>query len=268
MTRPTPSSRLSVLLVTDIVGSTDLKRRLGLEAYARLLAEHDALFKRLIADYPSAEILKDTGDGYFASFATTSDAVRFALRFQQALPQSNGATSTSPAALRVRVGVHVGEVAQMEPEATGKPKIVGLAADVVARIAHLALGGQILLTRFAFNEARQFISSMPAQDDSPTHGQALRWVAHGPYRLRGADEPIDVFEVGVDGVSPLVPPPGNEDARRAVGSLDEEMLGWRPAIGLEIPDRQHWLLERRLGEGGFGEVWLGHHAKLGVRHVF
>src|SRR5688572_18198453 len=141
-------SRLVVLLVTDIVGSTELKSRIGLAAYARLLARHDELFKQLIAAHPESEILKDTGDGYFAGFATTSDAVRFALRLQSALR----AGEWDPEPLRVRVGIHVGEVAQMDEEQTGKPKIVGLAADVATRVAKLAEGGQILLTRFAFNE--------------------------------------------------------------------------------------------------------------------
>ena len=87
MLQAATASRLSVLLLTDIVGSTDLKTRLGLSEYARRLARHDEVFKQLITEYPSAEILKDTGDGYFASFATTSDAVRFALRFQRALAE-------------------------------------------------------------------------------------------------------------------------------------------------------------------------------------
>src|SRR3954453_2057472 len=171
---PHTTSRLIVLLVTDIVGSTELKGRVGLAAYAELLRRHDELFKQFIAQMPAAEILKDTGDGYFASFPTTSDAVRFALQFQQALREKDW----DPEPLKVRVGIHVGEVAQMEREATGKPKLVGLAADVVARVAHLAEGGQILLTRFAFNEARQFVPSMPAGDGSATaatNGQALRW---------------------------------------------------------------------------------------------
>src|SRR5262245_3505021 len=223
-------SRLIVLLVTDIVGSTDLKGRVGLAAYARMLAAHDALFKGLIATFPSAEILSDTGDGYFASFATTSEAVRFALRFQHALSR----VVWDAESLRVRVGVHVGEVAQMEAEASGKRKLVGLAADVVTRVTHLAEGGQILLTRFAFNEARQFVSALPlppgegrgegAQDDQEA-SHVLRWVAHGEYRLRGADDPVEVFEVGVEGTAPLRAPAGNADARRAVALDDEETLG-------------------------------------------
>jgi serine/threonine-protein kinase len=267
------SSRLTVLLLTDIVGSTDLKSRLGLAEYARRLARHDQIFKHLIEVTRDAEILKDTGDGYFASFMTTSDAVRFALRFQQALHEekwSDGTAAGAAAAdpLRVRIGIHVGEVAQMDKEQTGKPKIVGMAADIVSRVMHLALGGQILLTRFAFNEARQFVFSDRAPGPADGSDAELTWVAHGPYLFKGADEPIDIFEVGVESVAPLTAPPDNEDARRVVPLGEDETLGWRPAAGSDVPDRPQWELQRRLGEGGFGEVWLARHVKLGSRRVF
>jgi serine/threonine-protein kinase len=277
-------SRLSVLLVTDIVGSTSLKGRIGLSGYARLLAAHDALFKRLVASYQGAEILQDTGDGYFASFATTSDAVRFALRFQHELRD----VARDPEPVHVRVGIHAGEVAQMPSDGLGQPKLVGMAADLVARVAGMAVGGQILMTRFAFNEARQFVSTFPRSgtgEDSNGHGKAngngdglddrtaagapsLKWVAHGPYRLRGSDELTEIFEVGVENEAPMQPPAGGDAARRAVAEDDEDTLGWRPAVGLEVPGRAPWLLERRLGAGGFGEVWLARHKKLGTRRVF
>ena len=42
---------------------------------------------------------------------------------------------------------------------------------------------------------------------------------------------------------------------------------WKPAVGAVIP-RTHWQLDRPLGEGGAGEVWLGHHQELGDQRVF
>ena len=45
-------------------------------------------------------------------------------------------------------------------------------------------------------------------------------------------------------------------------------LGWRPAIGLLIPGREHWRLVEQLGSGAIGEVWLAAHDKTHARRVF
>src|SRR5262245_15270020 len=171
-------SRLMVLLFTDIVGSVDLKTRIGTAAYAAVLAKHDEVFRQLVHAAAGAEILTDTGDGFFACFGSASDAVRAALLFQQLI-----ARDARP--LRVRIGLHVGEVAHVG-DAGGKSKVIGLAADFASRLTHLAGAGQILLTRFPFNEARQFVRSHPPIADAPdSHPPELRWVAHGEYLFKG-----------------------------------------------------------------------------------
>ena len=42
---------------------------------------------------------------------------------------------------------------------------------------------------------------------------------------------------------------------------------WKPQAGAVIP-RTRWQLDSRLGEGGVGEVWRGHHQELGDQRVF
>jgi serine/threonine-protein kinase len=254
-----PATQLAVLVFTDIVGSTQLKDKLGTGAYTKLLTRHNQLFEAGIKECRGAQTVKHTGDGYFASFPTASDAVRFALMFQARMTLEPWGNRP----LHTRVGIHIGEVAIVDM--AGRRDVVGFSADVAARIMSLALGNQILLTRQAFNDARQFVSQAPnvLQGAPP-----LRWMAHGPYLFKGTDEPLEVYEVGIEGVSPLMRPPDSDKVRHVAAHDQEPTLGWRPAVGLPIPGKPGWDLERKLGEGGFGEVWLGIHRRIGDRRVF
>ena len=252
-------------MFTDVVGSTQLKHRIGVDAYVRLLRRHDELFKHALADAPGSEILQDTGDGYFVAFANVTDAVRCALRFQHAL--GTEPTGGAPP-LRIRIGIHLGQLAVID-DTVDRPRVVGIAADIASRLTALAQPGQILLSRVVFDESRQFLRDHPAATDgAKTNGLVLRWVAHGDYLFKGADDPMEVFEVGAVGEAPLSPPADTDKARRSVSREDSETLGWRPAVGLQVPQRPMWLLQRKLGEGTFGEVWLAAHEKLKQQRVF
>lgn len=240
-----------------------MKAELGVPVYSAALRRHNALFEGLGAKFPDMRIVKNMGDGYFAIFAGIADAVRFALLFQHAMRVEPWGT----APLKTRVGIHAGEVSDIET--LGQADVVAPAADMAARIMSLALGGQILLTRTPFDEARHFLREhppIPGGNGAPL--PALRWLAHGPYRAKGADDALDVFEVGADELAPLMPPPDSGKVKRAIRAGEEDVLGWRPAVGLEVPERPGWMLVQRLGAGGFGEVWVAEHAKLGEKRAF
>ena len=251
-------------MFTDIVGSVDLRRRIGDAAAAQIIRRHDDLFRRTVGAFAYAEILKDLGDGFLARFSSASDAVHAALHFQQTLRQENW----NGESVQARIGLHLGEVSEMEvEETTGKPKLSGLAVDITARVMGLSLPGQILMTRAAFDNARQYVREHQSAEGS-TPATTRKWMAHGRYLFKGAEEPLEVFEVGEVGIAPLRVPPDSEKARRAVAADQEETLGWRPAVGMDIPERKNWILDRKLGEGGFGEVWLGEHTQSKARRVF
>lgn len=256
-------SRLMVLLFTDVVGSVDKKSRLGVAAYARLIARHDALFRESLAPYPDAEVNKDTGDGFLAHFERVDSAVGAALTFLQALRAEPWAGEP----LEVRVGLHSGQV-EVLPDAHGAPpKLVGLPVDLAARIMGLALPGQVLVSRNVFDDARQYLREHPPAPGLAS-GHSLEWRAHGSYLFKGQDEPLPVFEVGAAGLAPLAPPPDSEKARRDVPPGEEPTLGWRPAVGLPIPFRDGWELVAKVGEGGFGEAWLGRNRRTKAERIF
>ncbi len=256
---PDTASRIAVLIFSDLVGSTALPGKFGAAAYAAALRMHNESFERLAAE-EGITIVKFTGDGYFASCPSAAGAVRFALRFQQALRDM----AWGEVALATRLGIHLGEVSDIT--AAGRTDLIGSAANLASRIMSLGLGGQILLSRAPFDEGRLHVSAHPPLRNAEV--PALEWLAHGPYRFNGYDEPIEVFEVGAKNLAPLVPPPDGEKARRALRPGDEETLGWRPAEGLEIPGRTGWRIAEKLGAGGFGEVWAGQHAKTRERRAF
>lgn len=227
-----------------------------------LAARHDRMARDLLARFGGLEV--DKQDGFLHLFERAADAVGYALAYHQALARLSQEADVELAA---GVSLHLGEVLlRRNPPADvargARPlEVEGEARSTVARLASLAAGRQTLLTRAVFDLARR-----SAVDD--TLGAArLHWLAHGAYVFTGVPEPLEVFEVGVEGFAPLAEPPGSAVSRRQVAVDDEPTLGWRPAPGQPIPRRPNWVLEARLGEGGFGEVWLARH-KSGDRRVF
>ena len=256
---PATNSATKVFLFTDLVDSTAWKKILGDRDYAvELRQPHDRLFRELLASFPGAVERDNAGDGFLATFANPSDAVQFSLKFHHTLKTFNWGQSVrkAPKLPFTRIGIHLGEVVEYSDQAG--MKVAGQAVDLAARVMSLGLGGQTLLTRHAFDSARQNV-----RDES------LSWPAHGRYRLKGNEnDPLEIYEVGVVGESPLTPPPDSDKAKRVILDPDDDTGSWRPAAGLAIPRRDGWVIESKLGEGGFGEVWLARHKRAKDTRVF
>ena len=249
---------LVTLVFTDIVGSTALKEALGdREAVARI-QQHHALVRDLLRTIPQAKEVSTAGDSFFLIFNKPADAVRFALRLQH---QLRWLARESSHPIRDRIGIHLGEVV-VEQEAGEAHDLHGLHVDLAARVMGLAKGDQILLSRAAFDSARNAFGDGELED----LGQ-LNWLSHGTYSLAGVEDLIEVCEVGEAGSAQLKAPTDAPKAQRKISRDDEPVVGWRPAVAQLVPKTQ-WLLEKKLGEGGFGEVWLGRHQTLKEHRVF
>jgi class 3 adenylate cyclase len=125
-----PDRLLTTLLFTDIVDSTNRAAELGDRRWRDLLDQHHALVRTQLERYAGREI-GTTGDGFFASFASPTQAVRCALAAVDAV----GALG-----VQIRAGVHTGEV-----EVRGDD-LGGLAVHIAARVSAAADPGEVLVS--------------------------------------------------------------------------------------------------------------------------
>ena len=191
------------LLFTDVVDSTRMVEQLGNARAAQVWLAHDLRARELLRRHRGREI--DRTDGFFLLFDRTIEAARFAVDYHDALRELE---------LSARVGIHVGSVILRENTSDdvargAKPlEVEGLAKPLAARVMSLARGRQTLMTAAARD----------ALDEAPPDGSETR--RHGHYRLKGVEEPVEIFELGVCNASPFMPPADADKAYRVVRSGD------------------------------------------------
>jgi class 3 adenylate cyclase len=165
-----PARSTAIVLFTDLVGSTELRSRLGEAAAEDLRRRHDALVTGGITG-SGGTVVKNLGDGFMATFGGASDAVAAAIAIQQAIARHNRAGSTP---IQVRVGISAGDVVFEDDDCFGTPVIEA------ARLCAAAQGGQILSS------------------------EIVRWMAHageeaftpvGSLELKGLARPLPTVQV-------------------------------------------------------------------------
>jgi Tol biopolymer transport system component/serine/threonine protein kinase len=202
-----PDVTVETLVMTDLLDSTRLVDALGDARAAEVFEQHDRVARDLLFD-SGMEI--DHTDGFLLLFDRPSTAVSYTVAYHRRLRDLSDELGVTLAA---RVGIHIGEVrlrrnSQADIQRGAKHiEVEGLSKPVVARLTSLATGGQTLLTKAAFDVAKR------ATVGSAEHAD-LRWMSHGRYAAQGLDEPLDVFEVGIEGEAPLVAPVDSDKARR------------------------------------------------------
>jgi len=120
----------TTILFTDIVASTEQAAKFGHRAWTQVTDAHDAMVRGALQRHRGHEV-KTIGDGFLATFDSTSRAVRAAMDIVK-LAKAIG--------IEVRAGVHTGEVELRTDD------VVGLAVSITKRVCDLAGRGQVYVS--------------------------------------------------------------------------------------------------------------------------
>jgi class 3 adenylate cyclase/alpha-beta hydrolase superfamily lysophospholipase len=153
---------VATVLFTDIVGSTERAGQIGDAAWRALLDEHDAVAARAVQS-AGGSIVKTTGDGVLATFAGPSHAMAAVRQLQE---------SAVLLGVSIRAGVHTGEIERRADD------IGGIGVHIAARLANMAGGGEVLVSRTTRDLAV---------------GSKIEFDDRGMHTLKGVPEPWQVF---------------------------------------------------------------------------
>ncbi len=199
--RQSRNTSVLTILFTDIQGFTRLTEERGDAFSNEMRRAHDAILVPAIERDGAGRVIKHIGDAVMAVFAEPSAAVARALEIQGALGEYNAGHPGQPPLL-VRIGLHMGQVTVEDKMSLD---VFGRHVNRASRVEGLAAGGHVYLTYSVFDSARGWMAGRP--------GEAA-WVSHGRYRVKGIDEPLEIFEAYRPGAArPQAPQGARKETR-------------------------------------------------------
>ncbi len=162
-----PSSQLSAIMFSDIVGYTTMMA--GDEARALRSLEVSSRAHRESIARNGGKLLKEMGDGILATFPSVSSAVASAREIQ--------AEARADGTFQLRIGIHVGEVTR-----TGGD-VFGDGVNIASRIQTLAEPGTIVASKTVY--------------DNVKNKDGVVAVDLGPTELKGVDQPVRLYSIEV-----------------------------------------------------------------------
>src|SRR5690242_6422695 len=163
--------RTTVLMKTDIAGSTPRFRLLLAADQQALLQEHRAFITRCAADH-CGQIVQSAGDGYWLEFPSVTAAARSAIAIQEALRLAQPNKGDDRLSIRIVIGV--GDIAVLDDV------LIGDVVPLVVRIETITPRDEIYLTSAAH------LALTPAE---------IRTGLVGDFQLPGFATPVSVYRV-------------------------------------------------------------------------
>jgi adenylate cyclase len=171
------TSKLMAVMAADVVGYTRLTELSEFGTHARLRALRVNTIDPCIVSY-RGRVIKNTGDGFLASFDSSVDALRCALEIQHEVPlQEAGAPEDRK--IRFRIGLNAGEVILEEED------IFGTSVNIAARLEQVSPPGGIVVSDSLHASAKSIID-VPIED-------------LGAVELKNLSQPVHAYSLQVAG---------------------------------------------------------------------
>jgi adenylate cyclase len=178
-----PVRRLAAILAADVAGYSRLMGADEEGTHERLKAHLRELVNPKIDEH-RGRIVKNTGDGFLAEFASVVDAARCAVEIQRGMVDREP-ESPEERQIRFRIGINLGDVIAEEHD------IFGDGVNIAARLEALAEPGGICISRTVRDHIRDKLP-FPLED-------------MGEQQVKNIARPVRVYRV-CDRASPIEQP--------------------------------------------------------------
>ena len=130
------------VMFTDLVGSTEIRSRVGEDAAEVLRAVHDELLTEAIGSN-GGQVVKHLGDGLMATFTSAAGAVAAAVVMQQELDLHNRRSDAER--MQIRVGISIGDVTFDGDDCFGLPVVEAQRLEASAEPATIRCAEMVML---------------------------------------------------------------------------------------------------------------------------
>ena len=173
----TPDRRLAAIMVADVAGFGRLMEAAESHTFARMRRVREEVVNPKVGEF-GGRVIKTTGDGFLAEFASAIAALRCGIDIQRAVIALE-ASQPIEARIRMRIGINVGDII------IDGADIAGDGVNVAARLETMAPVDGICISSMVHDQIR---------DDLGVAFEDL-----GQQQLKNIQRPVRAFTVNVGG---------------------------------------------------------------------
>ena len=199
---------MAAILAADVAGSS---RLMGVDeegTLAKLKSLRRALFDPKVVEN-HGRVVKNTGDGALAEFASVVDAVRCAVEIQRGMAEKNTDVSRGER-IELRIGIHLGDIIVDEND------IYGDGVNVAVRLEGIAEPGGVSISDDAYRQIRGKVDFIV---------EDIGWRS-----LKNIANPMRVWRIQISGAARSVAPRTSRMTRRLAAILVADVAGFTSLV--------------------------------------